>query len=201
MKLKPTHIIAIDPDVEKSGVACLDVINGTLMLASLTFDRLLPFLQAKVSSCTNRALQEERRLSIFVEAGWLNRSNWHYSRGDSPAVIAAKGRAQGRNEQVGKCILSFLELLHRNLTEYDFKAQPPYFTYEAVKPLRKMWQGQDKKITHEELKRVCGDVLQAKRTNQEERDAALLAWTEANLPMQIDMTNVFGIKSYLKLNL
>lgn len=49
--------------------------------------------------------------------------------------------------------------------------------YKQQAPLTKVWKGQDRKITHEEIVRITG--LIAKRTNQEERDAILLAWTAA----------------------
>ncbi len=54
-------------------------------------------------------------------------------------------------------------------------------------PLRKCWQGKDGKITHEELKRLCdmsGIEFNRPRSNQEERDAALLAIICSGLPMR-----------------
>lgn len=47
-----------------------------------------------------------------------------------------------------------------------------------------MWSGPDGKITHEELVAVTG--LKKSRSNQEERDAALLAWRLAGLPLRIN---------------
>ena len=49
-------------------------------------------------------------------------------------------------------------------------------------PLRKIWKGKDGKITDEEIKAFMPII---ERTNQEERDAALLAWNEAGFPMKI----------------
>lgn len=51
----------------------------------------------------------------------------------------------------------------------------------------KCWQGKDGKITHEELKRLCqmsGIEFNSPRSNQEERDSALLAITCSGLPIK-----------------
>lgn len=53
-------------------------------------------------------------------------------------------------------------------------------------PLRKIWQGKDGKITHEEMTMVCG--WDKKRSNQEERDAMLLAWNASGLPILVRRT-------------
>ena len=51
----------------------------------------------------------------------------------------------------------------------------------AHAPLRKCWQGKDGKITHEELAYFTGITG---RTNQDERDAGLLAWNYAGMPIR-----------------
>jgi len=51
-------------------------------------------------------------------------------------------------------------------------------------PLRKIWKGKDGKITQEELASFTG--LKG-RTNQDARDAALLAWSFANLPIRLKL--------------
>jgi hypothetical protein len=50
------------------------------------------------------------------------------------------------------------------------------------RPLTKCWHGKDRKITQAELEAITGT---AGRTNQEMRDAALLAWVEAGLPIRV----------------
>ena len=50
-------------------------------------------------------------------------------------------------------------------------------------PLVKIWSGKDGKITHDEMTSICG--WGRTRSNQEERDALLLAWDHAGLPMRI----------------
>jgi hypothetical protein len=58
--------------------------------------------------------------------------------------------------------------------------------HEEIKPLNlrikghNIWNGKDGKITHEELAAFTG--LKG-RTNQEERDAALIAWNYAGFPL------------------
>lgn len=45
-----------------------------------------------------------------------------------------------------------------------------------------MWQGKDGKITAEELQHITG---YDRRTNQDARDAALLAWVYGGLPLKM----------------
>lgn len=162
-------IIAIDPDVHASGFCVLDTQTRAVALQSLQFPDLLEAVYQLVMDGTNYPVR------IVVEAGWLNAPNWHLLRGDSPAVVAKKGRAQGRNEQVGRCIYEYCEWLASQVVD-DVEVK-------AVKPLRKCWKGRDRKITHQEIVQFM--PIETKRTNQEERDAALLAWVTAGLPLRI----------------
>jgi hypothetical protein len=60
--------------------------------------------------------------------------------------------------------------------------------YFVREPLIKRWKGQDGKITHEELREVLADAKIAfdrKRSNQEERDALLLACVLADFEYRI----------------
>jgi hypothetical protein len=59
-----------------------------------------------------------------------------------------------------------------------------HYGIEAVeqRPLQKHWRGKDGKITHEELASFTGIMG---KTNQEGRDAALLAWVCAGLPIRL----------------
>ena len=85
---------------------------------------------------------------------------------EKPSIAAAKGNSVGRNQQVALDLVSCL----------DFYGIP----YDTIKPLVKMWNGPDRKITHEELAYFTG--IKAKRSNQEERDSALIAWAYADFP-------------------
>lgn len=58
-------------------------------------------------------------------------------------------------------------------------------TVDEVKPLRKCWRGREGKITHEELAQFIPGL--PKRTTQDIRDAALLAWTYAGFPIKMNV--------------
>lgn len=84
-----------------------------------------------------------------------------------------KGEHVGRNQETGRKIVEMLRHYGIQVMEQS--------------PLRKCWQGKDGKITHEELKRLCqmsGIEFNRPRSNQEERDSALLAITCSGLPIK-----------------
>lgn len=158
---KYQNIIAIDPDVDKSGVAYLKPSTRQLELTNLTFPQLVDYLQQV------KSINEE--VIIVVEAGWLNRSHWHTKKNDRRHVAAAKGNSVGRNHEVGRKIIEMCNHYELEVVEQ--------------RPLRKTWlQNKEGKISHEELKYFTGIKG---RTNQETRDAALIAWNYAGLPIRI----------------
>jgi hypothetical protein len=165
--LQPTrhYFIGIDPDVDKNGVAIVEKESRHLECAALTFADTLAYLQW----VANRATETEAKVKVCVEAGWLDRTNWHLSKWDNRGQVVAKGVSQGRNEQVSR-------LLGEMCQSYGLD-------WMHIKPLRKIWKGKDRKITHDELCAVTGMVYG--RTNQEMRDAALIAWVAAGLPIKI----------------
>lgn len=157
-------VIGIDPDVDKNGVALLDCNTRRLEIQTLTFPDLLDYLLY-----TKRAAEvKAQNIIVVVEAGWLNKSNWHLRRRDNNSVAVAKGVHQGRNEQVSRIIGQMCE-------RYGLR-------YEFIRPLRKIWKGKDGKITHSELAYFTGITG---HTNQEGRDAALLAWEYAGLSIKV----------------
>lgn len=158
-------IIAIDPDCDKSGMAILDTTDCYLELHSLTFVQVYNYIEQWMVI----AYERDNTLAVVIEAGWLNKSNWHLKVGDNKRQAAAKGYAVGRNHEVGRKLFDLCQHLHLEA--------------HLIPPLRKMWRGKDGKITHEELTQFA--PINKKRTNQEERDAALIAWNFANLPIRI----------------
>jgi hypothetical protein len=169
--IKPQIIIGIDPDVEASG---LGIINTT-STAGLFVDYMtlpLPILVEQLEVFVATAPPNPVR--IFIEAGWLNKGNWHLNPHDSKQVAAAKGRQAGRNHQLGLDLCALL----------DRRGIP----HTEVLPLIKCWKGKDRKITHEELDTIVrwvnGTGLPRSRSNQEERDALLLAWEKSGLPIK-----------------
>lgn len=164
MTKKYDNIIAIDPDVKKSGVAAIYFENGLIDPLSATFGELSGWLQTMRDVCEH----QNQSLVVVVEAGWLNKSNWHTRRGDNPKLAAAKGYSVGCNHEVGRKIVEMCKHYGIDVIEQA--------------PLRKRWKGKDGKITHKELVELTG--ITKSRTNQEERDAVLLAWHYAGLPFK-----------------
>ena len=157
------YIVGIDPDTEKNGYAIIDMETRKVSVTTVT----LPHLMEVIDNAQAKADDEGKRLTVYVEAGWLCQSNWHIGWRDSKERAAAKGRSVGRNHQRGMDICEMLTYRGINVVQ--------------VAPLRKIWGGKDYKITHDELVDVVGPV---DHTNQEGRDAALIAWVNAGLPVR-----------------
>lgn len=161
---KTDIVIGIDPDAEKNGVAFLDRRTKAIQAMTLTFPETLDYIRYADS----QAKAAGRTLAVVVEAGWLNKGHWHIGYNDSRQEAAAKGNAVGRNHETGRKIVEMCE--HWGMRVVQMRPLP----------LRvgraNLWRGKDGKITAEELAAITG--LRG-RTNQEARDAALLAWTWA----------------------
>lgn len=169
---KVLTVIAIDPDVDKNGVATLNTETRRIDTGTLNFADTLGYLRMK----QREAEVTGKPFRVIIEAGWLNKSHWHLTAKDSKQSAAAKGNAAGRNHEVG-----------RKLAEMCDHWQIPY---ELIKPLPLragsvyFWSGKDGKITAAELEAVTGIKH---RTNQEARDAALIAWTWAGFPVKLSL--------------
>ncbi|CAB4168842.1 hypothetical protein UFOVP581_4 [uncultured Caudovirales phage] len=88
---------------------------------------------------------------FYIEAGWLNKkASWHAA--DNKSVAAAIGRKVGENHAVGKLLVECLRAIGHEVTE--------------VKPTRT-------KLNADKFKALTG---YEGRTNQEQRDAAMLIW-------------------------
>lgn len=156
------YFVGIDPDVDKSGVAIVETTGDVLLSKQMSFACIIELL-------INFTSEHKGEVKVIVEAGWKNKSNWHWNNKDSKAVVAAKGVSQGRNEQVSKLFGDFMQALN---IDFEFR-----------RPLKKMWHGKDRKITQKELENVVRTKLP--RMNQEGRDAMLLAWVAAGLPISL----------------
>lgn len=165
---KYDNIIAIDPDISKSGVAILKPSTRQLEVSNLTFPQIVDYLNYAKSVRD----KENETLIVVVEASWLIKGNWHLSSWERKQRAASKGYDVGRNHETGKKIVEMCQHLEIEVLEHY--------------PLRKCWKGKDGKITHEELSSFTGLTG---RTNQDARDAALLAWSFANLPIQLKLNN------------
>ena len=176
---KPDIVIGIDPDADKNGVATLFRENRLLRATALTFPETLDYIRYIHS----QARANRQTVRVIIEAGWLNKTHWHVSYSDSRQAAAAKGNAVGRNHETGRKIAGMCQ--HWEIP------------HELIKPLAlkaggvNLWHGKDGKITAEELTAITG--LKG-RTNQEARDAALIAWTWAGLPVNISAKQPFPPK-------
>ena len=154
-----THIIGIDPDSKASGVAVLDLATRELTLSTQPFFSLTDMLEdARVKG---------RKTLVVIENAYSTSHNWHYNVKDTRGTIAKKGYS------VGLCAQTY------NLLRVCLQMKGIDFIEQL--PLTKIWRGGGGKISHEELvghckrNRVTLHPSSEKRSNQEERDAALLA--------------------------
>lgn len=167
MRTKYSRIIAIDPDVSKSGVAILDVVARTMKTCTMSTPELIDMLLTE-----SRKMLPKGDLLVVVEASWLASTNWQLNAKDTLRTAAAKGERVGRNHQVGIMLVELCEYFNLTCLEKQ--------------PLLKIWHGRDGKITFTELHKLCAGSkisYNAKKNNQEERDAALLAIDISGIPM------------------
>lgn len=163
--MRPNYdiIVGIDPDVDKSGCAILNTKIVKIGVDALAFPELLNRLKRLAS------YQDIRTMCVVVEASWMIHGNWHLTERGRKQYAAATGYKVGCNHQVGKLIVEMCKHYEIPVVEHI--------------PLRKCWSGKDGKITHEELIQFC--PVDKTRTNQEMRDAALLAWSFADYPIRL----------------
>lgn len=140
-------IIGIDPDIDKSGMAVKRA-DGAIELHNKTFFQLYSYLN----------MHKDNIKHVVVEASWLIKHNWHANTKGSAALNAKIGSSTGANHEVGRKIVEMCEFLG--------------IDFELKRPLKKKWKGPNGKITHEELAMLVPGL--PKRTNSEQRDAALL---------------------------
>lgn len=160
-------IIGIDPDIDKNGVCFLDPKTRKANATVASFPSLMKFF-------ADQAQCKGIETTVVVEAAWMhNKTNWHMNPKDSRRVAAAKGYSVGQNHQTGRLICEMARAYGLKVVEHI--------------PLVKCWKGKDRKITDAEIKAFI--PIQG-RTNQESRDAALLAWVFAGLPIRVKPGNV-----------
>lgn len=163
--MKYDNIIAIDPDKDKSGVAFLKPKTRQLEVTNLTFPLLLDYLQ----HAKKKGEETHESLIVVVEAGWMvKKSNFHDAQGHRAEKIA---KDVGANHETGRKVVEMCRHYGIKVLEHA--------------PLRKGWKGKDGKITHEELASFSGIMG---RTNQDARDAALLAWAFSGLPIRVKLS-------------
>lgn len=156
------QIIGIDPDIEKNGVAIIH--NGMVELFTFNFVTLTHtfFKNLQNTKVNNPGYQ----MKIFVEAGYLNRIFFQPVNA-TPLVIGKINRNIGENHATAKHIIECAKF---------FNLDPI-----PVLPVRSTnYKSRGKKITHPQFVTMlernniyCNQEI----TNQETRDAALIAVT------------------------
>jgi hypothetical protein len=169
---KPKIVIAIDPDVEASGLAVLDVETKRF-----TIVKALPFVNLVNMLSLARLVPAAWELRMFNPEEWVvvledsdSTTNWHL---DDTGISVRSASAIGHN--VGMC-----HATQRHILEF---AESFGYKVDKMRPLKKCWLGRDGKITQDEISQFVPDL--PKKINQECRDACLLAWSYANLPIRI----------------
>lgn len=156
-------VVAIDADITQNGYACYHRKTHTLTLAKYDFPSLLQILSTTQKMCE----QNELNYIVVVEAGYKNgKVNLHYF-GNNTGVASKVGYHVGENHTTAKKIVEMCRYWK--------------IPVEEKAPLKKIW-GADKKskISAEEFAKLTG---YNKRTNQDVRDAGLLCWVSAGLPI------------------
>lgn len=167
--MKERIILGIDPDTEKSGVAKLHLDghgNHALSLFRMTFPELMDFLRAFSE------LGQTESITVVVERGWFTTTNYHLRFDRGQRFASRQGVDIGRNHETGRKIVEMARHYGLDVTEMN--------------PLPKKWSGKDGKITKEELESFTGPLP---RCSQDERDAALLAWVHAGLPVSVRVSH------------
>ena len=172
-----TLLIGIDPDTKASGWAVIDLSNRTVHLETLPFMDILALLTEWRREVDDHYLDESYSYRFVVEDIWTVAHNWHVSTRDNRQTISKKGYHIGRCSMVG-------QLIYEAIGAH-------FFPRIAQPPLRKVWRGADGKITHPELLELCEKHAlklppsKQKATNQEERDALLLALHHIATPIKL----------------
>lgn len=134
--------IGIDPDVTKSGFALTH--QNQIEITTYSFFELFDkFCQITLKYPKNQIL-------IYIECGFLNKSNWHKIQKGTSNINAKIGERTGANFETAKKICEMCDYLG--------------LKYIQVKPTRK-------KLNATEFKAI---TKIEKRTNQEMRDAFML---------------------------
>lgn len=172
--MKADIVIGIDPDATLNGVARLDIADRKVWATTLSFPLTLDYIMSVKREAQSKGLS----LLVVIEASWVTATNWHTHRADNARLAARKGYDVGRCHETGKKLAEMLDHLD--------------ITVKEQTPLKKIWRGPDGKITHDELTSFV--KWARKRSNQEERDAVLLAWNESGLPIRITVTRKYESK-------
>ena len=168
---KHTHILGIDPDLTKSGIAILNI-------AERRFEAVqaMPFADVIKMLDTLGSGDRPCDLLVVIEDS-SNSTNWHLGgvlKSGLP-LMRKLSTAAAIGRSAGQC--------HATLTHLKEYAESVGLEVKMQKPLRKCWKGADRKLSQAEAEQFM--VGLPKRCNQECRDSALLCWVVAGLPIRV----------------
>lgn len=136
--------IGLDPDTDKSGFS---IINGTdYELDTLPFFDIFKRFKELI------LVHGKESITVYIECGFLNKSNWHKKVNQSASANAKIGERTGANFEVAKKLCEMCEYLG--------------LKYIQVRPTRRKLEA----ATFKAITKIT------KRTNQEERDAFMLVF-------------------------
>lgn len=98
-----THLVGVDPDIDKNGVCLYERSSRMIYLYNLTFFELFDFLKG--------LKQKIGCFKVVVEAGWYNGGNWHVKASDNARIVAKKGNSTGANHEAGRKIVEMCQYL------------------------------------------------------------------------------------------
>jgi len=163
--MKYSYYIGIDPDVDKCGIAVYDVEQNLITLHDRCPIDTMDFIESMHTI--------DQNMKVFIEASHKITNNWHLKQGEKPTTAAKKGYSVGRCHEVGILLCDYCRINN--------------IQYEEVLPLRKIWGfHNDGKVSHEQLKHIIEtrkidiDTVHKNRSNQEQRDAALIVLTRSH---------------------
>ena len=146
-------VIGIDPDREKSGIAIID--NNELIIDNLSFFELFDFIKK------NKDLIK----SISIEAGWLNKpSNFH------KGYFNKKGVYIKNSNNVNESIAKYVGTNHETGRKIVEMCEYLGIGYELIRPTK----------TKVNAGLFCA-ITGFKRSNQDQRDAAMLIINKNNV--------------------
>jgi hypothetical protein len=141
-------LIGIDPDTKASGYAWYNKETKKLKLDNMSFFQLYDELSYIINELNTHVKPEN--IKVILEAGWLNKGNWH-TQGSNKASSTMIGNRTGANHETGRKIEEMLIYLG--------------IPYELRKPTTQ-------KVDSKYFEKLTG----IKKSNQDQRDAAMLVW-------------------------